>query len=135
MERHKKLPSVSDYYINRETFTFLSFLQTTTLPNLDRIWYNKKTKEPNIAVNELPDVLFTRNGAEWPEMGEKLSAVQLCASLVYPLTSSVKQGVQPGDPIPWQQLSTPEALWLPVVASYERLDFQVETLVKSLPAC
>lgn len=135
MERHMKFPSVRDYRINHETFTFLSYLQTATSPNLDHVWYSNNTKQPNGPVKQLPTVLFTRNRSEGPETGEWLSVVQLCPSLGCPLTSSVKQGGQPGDSIPQQLPSTPEALWLPVLASQRRLNFQVEILVKSLPAC
>lgn len=135
MERHRKFPSVCDYHVNHEIFTLLSYLQTAMFPNLDLIWYGNKMKQPNGPVNQPPTVLFTRNRSEGPEMGEQMSVVQLCASLGCPLRLSVKQGVQPGDPTPWQPLSTPEVLWLPIVASQRRLNFQREILVKSLPAC
>jgi len=69
MERQMKFPSVCDYYINHETFTFLSYLQTAAFPNWDHTWHSNKMKRTNGPVNQLPTVLFTKNGSEGPEMG------------------------------------------------------------------
>lgn len=70
-------------------------------------------------------------------MGEQLSAVQ-CSSVLHlgvPPHHQWNEVAQAGDPIPWQPLSTPEVLWLLVVASQKRLNFQVQIQVKSLPVC